>query len=92
MSEVSDDLIVEAKRVIRVTSKGEKIRRIKCRRGYRLASSGVSCVPASGSEKASKRRAIRRAIRTKKAAGASFKRRVAKKRIRALKRRKSYGL
>lgn len=86
------DQIHEAKRVIRVTSKGEKIRRVKCRKGFKLAPSGVSCVPATGSERATKRRAIRRAIRTKRSMGASFKRRVKRKQIRAMNRRKSFGL
>ena len=89
---MSSEELIEAKRVIRVNSKGVKTRKVKCRKGYRLGSSGVSCVPATGSERSKKRRSIKKAIRTKRAAGASLKRRTTKKRLKAIKRPKSYGL
>ena len=82
----------EMKRVVRVTSKGKKIRRIKCKKGYKLNSAGTSCVPMSGSEKISKKKAIRKAIKTKKAKGAGAAKRAVRKRLKALKKRKSMGI
>lgn len=81
--------IEEAKRVIRVTSKGERTRRLKCRRGFKRE--GDRCVPLSGSEKATKRVAIRKAVRTKRADVAG-KRRATRKRLKAMRKRKAYGL
>lgn len=89
---MSTELIVEAKRIIRITSKGEKIRRIKCKKGYKLAKSKKSCVPITGAERSKKKRSIKRAIRTKRSKGASLKRRTTRKRLKALRKRKSYGL
>lgn len=81
-----------ARIITKVNSRGEKRRRVKCRPGFKLNATGTSCVPISGGEKASKRLAIRKALRTKRAMGTAFKRRVNRKRNRALKRRKGYGL
>lgn len=78
--------------ITKVNSRGEKRKRVKCRPGFKLNAAGTSCVPMTGGEKASKRRAIRKTIRTKKAGGAALKRRTTRKRLRALKRRKSLGL
>lgn len=86
------DNIEEAKVITKVNSRGEKRRRIKCRPGYKLSSSGTSCVPITGGEKASKRRAIRKTIRTKRAMGTAFKARVQRKRVKALRKRKAFGL
>lgn len=82
----------EAKLITKVNFRGEKRRRVKCRPGYKLNDTGTSCVPISGTEKAGKRKAIRKALRTKKAMGAAFQARVKRKRVRALKKRKAYGL
>lgn len=86
-----DDLeqIEEVRRVVRVTSKGKKTRRIKCRSGFRKE--GDRCVPMTGSEKQTKRLAIRRAVRTKNA-NPAIKKRAARKRLRAMRKRKAYGL
>lgn len=81
--------IEEAQRVVRVTAKGEKIRRIKCRAGFRLE--GNRCVPMTGSEKQTKRLAILRAVRTKRADIGGQKRAV-RKRLRALSKRKAMGI
>ena len=86
------DNVDEARRITKVTSKGEKTRRIKCPSGYKLSSSGNSCVPVTGSEKANKRKSIRKAIRTKKSKGDAYKKRTTRKRLKALKRRKGFGL
>jgi len=93
MSELPvQDLITEARRIIRVTSRGEKIRRVKCRKGYKLAASKQSCVPITGSDRAKKRRSIKKSIRTKRAKGASLRRRSTRKRLKAMRRRRAYGL
>lgn len=81
--------IEEVRRVIRVSSRGEKTRRIKCRAGFRRE--GDRCVPMTGSEKQSKRLSIRRAVRTKNA-NPSGKRRAARKQLKAMRKRKAYGL
>ncbi len=81
--------IEEARRVTRVNSKGKKTKKIKCRKGYKR--SGNSCVPITGSEKASKKRATRKAVRTKKRSPGSQKR-ASRKRLKAMRKRKSYGL
>lgn len=79
----------EARRVTRVTSKGKKTKKIKCRKGYKR--SGNSCVPITGSEKASKKRSVRKAIRTKKRSPGKQKK-ATRKRLKAMRKRKSYGL
>lgn len=81
--------IEEARRVTRVDSKGRKTRKIKCKRGFKR--SGNSCVPITGSEKASKKRATRKAVRTKRQQPGS-QRRASRKRLKAMRKRKSYGL
>ena len=92
MSDVQDELILEARRIIRVTSRGVKIRRVKCKKGYKLAKSKQSCVPVSGSDRAKKRRAIRKMVRTKRSKGAALRRRTTRKRLKALRKRRAYGL
>lgn len=87
--DIDVDQIEEARRVIRVSSRGERTRRLKCRKGFRR--DGNRCVPMSGSEKASKRRSIKKAVRTKRA-NPSGKKRATRKRLRALRKRRSYGL
>lgn len=85
-------VIEEAIIITKVNSKGEKRRRVKCKPGFKLNPSGTSCVPITGGEKASKRRAIRKSLRTKRAMGKGFKIRVKRKRMRAMRKRKAYGL
>jgi hypothetical protein len=83
-------ILDEARKKVRVNSKGKKTRKVKCKKGYKVSSSGSSCVPMSGKEKSSKRRSTRKAVRTKKANPAS-KNRANRKRRKALKKRKNYG-
>lgn len=78
--------------VVRVNSKGEKTRIMKCRKGFKLSSDGKSCIPITGAEKSAKRKAIRKAIRTKRAAGSGAKKRTIRKRLKAMRKRKSYNL
>lgn len=81
--------IEEARRIVRVHASGEKIRRLKCRPGFRLE--GDRCVPMTGSEKQTKRKAIRQAVRTKRA-DPGIKRRAIRRRLKAMRKRKAYGL
>lgn len=81
-----------ARLIVKVNSRGEKRRRIKCNKGMKLNPTGTACVPITGSEKNSKRIAARQMVRTKRAAGDALKRRTNKKRLKALKKRKQLGL
>ncbi len=89
---MSDQILDEARIITKVNSRGEKRRRVKCRPGYKLNDRGTSCVPITGGEKATKRRAIRKAIRTKRSMGTALKTRTNRKRLKALRKRKAYGL
>lgn len=84
------DNLDEVKVIKKVNSRGEKTLKKKCPKGFRLQ--GGACVPVTGAEKASKRKAIKKAVRTKKQAGSGLKRRTTKKRLKALKKRKAMGL
>ena len=86
------DQIEEARKVTRVNSKGKKTKRVKCKKGFKFNSKGTSCVPMSGSEKSSKKRSIRKAVRTKRSKGSGAKKRSQYKRKKALKKRSSMGL
>lgn len=86
------DSLEEARIITKVNARGQKRRRVKCRPGYKLNANKTSCVPIAGGEKAAKKRAIRKSIRTKKAKGKGFQIRVKRKRLRALKKRKALGI
>lgn len=79
----------EAKKKIRVDSKGKKTKRLRCKPGYKANSKGTSCVPMSGKEKTRRKKAAKKSVRKKRStsqAGAN------RKRLKALKRRKSLGV
>lgn len=84
--------IEETRRVTRVNAKGERRKRLKCRKGFKLNADGTACVPITGSERATKRKAIRQAIRTKRSQGSGHKRRTIMRRKKAMRKRKSMGL
>jgi hypothetical protein len=86
------DQIEEARRVVRVNSKGKKTKRIKCRKGYKLSANGKTCAPQSGSEKATKRKSVKKAVRTKRASGSGKKKMATRKRLKAMRKRKSMNL
>ena len=88
----SNIMSIDEKIITKVNYAGVKTRRVKCPTGYKLNDTGTSCIPITGSEKAERRMALRKAIRTKRAKGAAFKRRVARKKLRAMKKRKQFGL
>jgi len=87
----SEQVLTEAKPIVywRVTSSGKRIKKILCPKGFKKA--GKNCVPISGAEKAKKRVAIRKAVRSRKA-NPSAVRRAVRKRSKAMKRRKAQGL
>ena len=80
----------EAKIITKVNSKGKKRRRLKCKPGFKLSSG--KCVPQSAGEKRNKKVGLRKAVRSKRAAGASLKRKTNLKRKKALRKRKNFGL
>lgn len=88
--ELDEETLEERKIIIRVTSKGERIKRIKCPPGRVVKSVNGRrvCVTPTGKERLTKVLATRRTLRTKKAKGAGYKKRVNFKRQKALRRRK----
>lgn len=86
------ELTTEAVIITKVNSAGQKTKRVRCKPGFKLNSTGTSCVPITGGEKASKRLAIRKALRTKRAEGQALKNRTNRKRIKAMRKRKALGL
>lgn len=82
--------ITEAKRVIKVNSKGKRRIKILCKKGFRRTQN--KCVKISGAERTNKRRAIKKSVRTKKAKGSGFRRIVNIKTKKANRKRKSMGL
>lgn len=78
--------------LIKVNSHGDKTRRLKCPEGYKLNDGGTACVPIPSSEKQEDRVAARKMVRTKKAEGASLKKRSAVRTKKALRYRKGFGL
>lgn len=88
------NLLLERRIKIRVNSRGVKTKRIICGKGRVLKTIGGRkvCMVQTGTAKAKKRLAIRKAIRTKKAKGPGYFRRINIKRQRAIKRRKAQGI
>jgi hypothetical protein len=84
--------IAEAKRTIRVNFRGVKRIKMKCGKGFKWNPTEKQCQKIGGQDLAIMRRSIRQALITKKNEGSSLRRRVIRKRKKALKYRKSYGL
>lgn len=84
--------ITEAQIITKVKASGEKRRRVACKPGYRLNDTKTACIPITGSEKVTKRLAIRKMVRTKRALGPGLQRRTTRKRLKAMRKRKAYGL
>lgn len=78
--------------ITKVNSKGERRRRVKCKKGFKLNQDGTACVPISGGDKQKKNLAIKKAVRTKNQAGQGAKNKANRLRAKANKRRKSMGL
>jgi hypothetical protein len=79
----------EATKKTRVDSKGKKTKRVKCKPGFKLKSNGLSCVRMTGSEKASRKKAAKKSVKTRKGKSQAGSNR---KRAKAVKKRKGLGL
>lgn len=80
---------LDEKIIKKVDSKGNIRKRKKCKKGFRLK--GGTCVPMTGTEKLGRKKASKKAVLTKRAKGSGAKARSNKKRIKAMKKRKSFG-
>ena len=87
-----DELDEALKRVFKVNARGMKRVKMQCGKGFKWNSERHACEKITGAELAIKRKAIKKAVRTKKAMGQAFKVRVARKMKKAKKFRKGYGL
>lgn len=92
--DVDDDngFIMEVRRRIKVNFSGKRRVKMQCRPGFKWDAGRHTCVKITGAEVAQKRLQLRRAVRTKKAKGQSFKVRVLRKTRKANRFRKSMGL
>ncbi len=75
--------------VYRVTSMGQKLKKLTCPRGYKPNPEGTACVPISGDEKASMRKAHIKGVRTKRKQGAGYMRKIVRRQKKALRIRKN---
>lgn len=76
----------------KVRSTGKKRRKKICPPGMKPSESGTSCVPMQASEKRARKLGSRKTQRTIRARGAALKTRALRKRRKAMRFRKSYGL
>lgn len=86
---------LEEKFRIKVDSKGNKTRKIKCRSGFmaKTDSNGTQkCVPIPASQKIKRRKAAIKGAKTKKAKGSGFQNRVNRKTEKAKRKRKGLGV
>lgn len=87
--DTSEDLS-EVKRTIKVNSRGKRRIKMKCKKGWKF--DGRKCIKISGKELVTKKRAIRKAVRTKRAKGSGYKKRIVRLANRARRKRKGMGL
>lgn len=85
-------VMVEVRRRVKVNFRGKRRIKMQCRPGFKWQVDSHTCVKITGAEVAQKRRAMRRAVRTRKAMGQSFKVRMLRKTRKAKRFRKSMGL
>ena len=78
--------------IVKVSSTGKRVKRIKCPKGYKLSPNKRSCQKITGSEAARKKISSRKMTRTKRAKGSGAVRRANFKRRKALKKRAAFGL
>jgi len=88
--ELNEETLEERKIVIRVTSRGERIKRIKCPSGriVKNVNGRKVCVTPTGKQRLTKKLAVRRTTRTKNAKGQGYKKRINFKRQKAMRKRK----
>lgn len=84
--------LTEVRRRVKVNFKGKRRVKMQCRAGFKWDSTKRTCLKITGAEQAKKRKELRKAVRTKKAKGESFKVRVKRKTKRAMKFRKALGI
>ena len=87
-----DTQALNEKFIFKVNFKGKKRKKLSCPPGYHPNTDGTACVPMTSGMKKNLRMGSRVAKRTKKAMGAGFIKRVARKMKKAMKFRKSFGL
>lgn len=90
--EETEDMILSeaiARKTIRVNSRGQRTKKLLCKKGFRKK--GKVCVPATSSDKAKKKISIRKANKTKKADQAGQKKAIKRRKL-ALRKRRSQGL
>ena len=90
--ELVESETISEKIITKVNSKGQKRRRVQCKKGFKLNDKGTACVPISGGDKQKKKMSIKKSVRTKKQAGTGAKNKANRLRAKANKRRKSMGL
>jgi len=92
--ELDEETLAERRIVIRVNSRGQRTKRIKCPPGriVKTVNGRKVCATPTGRQKLVKKVAIRKSVRTKKAKGAGYKKRTNFKRQRAIKKRRQMGL
>lgn len=92
--QLCEETLQEQRIKIRVTSRGKKIKRIKCPPGrvLKIVNGVKRCVAPTGRQRLVKKLATRKMNRTKKSKGASYKKRSNFRRQRAIKRRRQMGI
>jgi hypothetical protein len=91
MSE-SVERVDEVERKIKVTSRGKKWIKMQCPRGFKWNPETNACEKISGAELAKMRKAIRKALITKKSLGSAYRMRIIRKMKKAMRYRKQMGL
>lgn len=90
--EIFPDEQVDEAFKFRVHANGQKQKKRICPKGYKPSSDGNSCVPITASERNTMKVAHRKASITKKAAGASMQKRAERRRKKAMKYRRMFGV
>jgi hypothetical protein len=89
---VEDATMLEVTRKVKVNFRGKKRIKMQCAPGYKWYPEGKVCQKITGAEVATMRKALRQAVRTRRAKGQSFKVRIARKSKKAMRYRKGLGL
>lgn len=84
--------LFEVKRIIKINFRGKRRIKMQCNPGFKWDSKARVCRKITGSELAKKRIALRHAVRTKRAKGAGYRRKILRKTRKAMRFRKSFGL
>jgi hypothetical protein len=90
--ETGNGFLTEVRRKIKVNFRGKKRIKMQCSPGFKWNASMKTCKKITGAQVAVMRKAMRRAVLTKKSLGQSFKARVVRKAKKANRFRKSFGL